>query len=338
MENTAKEHLYYFKVENFKRFDSLEINNIGQFNVILGDNNVGKTSLLEALLFNKDGQQFINHLYTVLFEFRRIDEKVDDILKLFFKKSDNIFLETTFNINSDKYLIEVKNGELDIHYDFDDFSLYNRPSNGNRTHYLESPAKLNIPYIPFHLGYDSDLITYYSRSIQSKRSVKKDLIKALEIMIPIIEGIEIEIPENKIPSLAIAQTTMEETLPLSIFGEGSIKLFRILAQIIVHKGRRLMIDEIDAGVHFRRFKDFWRIILKTAQLHEVQLFVTTHSMECLQSFKEVLEEVEMVSCQSAARCIELLEMPDASIKSYTYGFEEFKTMLDTGTNIRGGKF
>ena len=53
MENS---HLTYFKVENFKKFDSLEVNDIGQFNLIVGDNNVGKTCLLEALLFDEDGE------------------------------------------------------------------------------------------------------------------------------------------------------------------------------------------------------------------------------------------------------------------------------------------
>lgn len=44
------QHLTYFKVENFKKFDSLEVKDIGQFNLIVGDNNVGKTCLLESLL------------------------------------------------------------------------------------------------------------------------------------------------------------------------------------------------------------------------------------------------------------------------------------------------
>ena len=43
-----EQHLTYFKVENFKRFDSLELTDIGQFNLVVGDNNVGKTSLLES--------------------------------------------------------------------------------------------------------------------------------------------------------------------------------------------------------------------------------------------------------------------------------------------------
>ena len=61
-------HLSYFKVENFKRFDSLEVKDIGQFNLIVGDNNVGKTTLLEALLFDDvDNNAFLRNLAYSLF-------------------------------------------------------------------------------------------------------------------------------------------------------------------------------------------------------------------------------------------------------------------------------
>ena len=53
----SKEHLTYFKVENFKRCDSLELTDIGQFNLIVGDNNVGKTSLLESLQVSLHGTE-----------------------------------------------------------------------------------------------------------------------------------------------------------------------------------------------------------------------------------------------------------------------------------------
>ncbi|MBL7827699.1 MAG: AAA family ATPase, partial [Saprospiraceae bacterium] len=43
------EHLTSFRVENFKKFDALELTDIGQFNLFVGDNNVGKTSLLESI-------------------------------------------------------------------------------------------------------------------------------------------------------------------------------------------------------------------------------------------------------------------------------------------------
>ena len=63
MENN---HLTYFKVENFKKFESLEVNDIGQFNLIVGDNNVGKTCLLEALLVDARFKTTLSYFFQLL--------------------------------------------------------------------------------------------------------------------------------------------------------------------------------------------------------------------------------------------------------------------------------
>ena len=60
-------HLTSFKIENFKKFDSLEVKNIGQFNLIVGDNNVGKTCLLEALLFDENNLKWAHNLHQTLY-------------------------------------------------------------------------------------------------------------------------------------------------------------------------------------------------------------------------------------------------------------------------------
>ena len=60
-------HLSWFKVENFKCFEAFEMENIGQFNLIFGDNNTGKTTVLEALLFDDENfNQFLDNLYSTL--------------------------------------------------------------------------------------------------------------------------------------------------------------------------------------------------------------------------------------------------------------------------------
>src|ERR1700689_4716553 len=56
-----------FEVSNFKKFDHLVVENIGQVNLITGDNNVGKTTLLEALLFSDDNRRWIKYLHQTLF-------------------------------------------------------------------------------------------------------------------------------------------------------------------------------------------------------------------------------------------------------------------------------
>ena len=70
----SKEHLTYFKVENFKRFDSLELTDIGQFNLVVGDNNVGKTSLLEALCVDSNYENFIFALANINFFTKKVNK------------------------------------------------------------------------------------------------------------------------------------------------------------------------------------------------------------------------------------------------------------------------
>ena len=67
-EINSDNHLTYFKVENFKCFDSIELEDIGLINIITGDNNIGKSSLLEALLFNQDLYGFNDDLGMILLD------------------------------------------------------------------------------------------------------------------------------------------------------------------------------------------------------------------------------------------------------------------------------
>ncbi|MDR2087469.1 MAG: AAA family ATPase, partial [Dysgonamonadaceae bacterium] len=42
-------HLEQLKINNFRGFDSLEIDGLSKINLFVGKNNSGKTSILEAL-------------------------------------------------------------------------------------------------------------------------------------------------------------------------------------------------------------------------------------------------------------------------------------------------
>ena len=74
MSDTSK-HLRYFKLENFKRFESFEMKDLGQFNLIVGDNNVGKTSVLEGLLACEPAWVFLNRLFIALM-YRKIKDNL----------------------------------------------------------------------------------------------------------------------------------------------------------------------------------------------------------------------------------------------------------------------
>ena len=108
----------HFEVSNFKKFDHLVVEDIGQFNLITGDNNVGKTCLLEALMVVKNASRTF-FILGVLRDKRRFNdvfitrglydsEEGKDITfkeNFFAKYQANYFIPTEFVFNNDRIKI-----------------------------------------------------------------------------------------------------------------------------------------------------------------------------------------------------------------------------------------
>jgi AAA15 family ATPase/GTPase len=341
MGDTSK-HLTYFKVENFKRFESFEMNDLGQFNLIVGDNNVGKTSLLEALLFDRDNWSLLNNLFRAL-QFRKIkNQLVLGDIEFFVNKELSLNeMKPTF-----RFLWDEKGGNhgsdfVAVSLDkklqrifFDSNSIESLRGDFYLNQNFDYNPNLNFPFVPFYRGHDNDLIKFYSR-LQQNRSMKKSFIKGLKTISPLVEEIE-QTGLDSAPHLIVYQEGMNSSIPLALFGDGMLKLFRLLAEIILNKGGRLMIDEVDAGIHFSRFKEFWKAILRTAKDNDVQLFMTTHNEECIKYFIEALNENESGSYKIDARSISLAQLPDKSVKAYTYTFDQLEANIIQGNEVRGG--
>ena len=354
-------HLTSFGVENFKRFERFTMSNLGQCNLLWGDNNVGKTSVLEALLFHNDPRTFKHRLLTNLFIFRNFDD-ITRSYWIYYANSFNapdgvgrVVFETQYFAGAkERYAVTLfndrrsvwiyanleKGSEVSFYPDtseelFMDNTI--KPEMNGRFRFdgaLKFDGKFyphpEMPLIPFFLGYEHRLTQKYTRYIQRFTSLSTQMKEDLRCMIPTIIDILVEpnetSPNN--PILLIRQEGQDLAMPLGTFGDGAIKLFRILLEIIVHKGERLMIDEIDSGVHVSRFRDFWRTILKSASKHDVQIFATTHNWECLQFFKEVLEEEEMQSLQAKARGVNLFTDSKGNTQAITYTFEQFQHAIN----------
>lgn len=336
MGDTSK-HLTYFKVENFKRFESFEMNDLGQFNLILGDNNTGKTSALEALLVDELGQETFSNFLTALsyrnlftnFKLKDIDQFANRTRSL---NQAIIFISFDLRADSERRVsIEVNSVDqkVTVKKSLDDFQQFS-------FHHGTGMSR-SLPFIPFYKGHDRDLTNYYSDIIQKNRSLKRKLEVAMKLMIPDFENLELSAPyTDQYPHLIVSERGKDATLPLAMFGDGTIKLFRFLVEIIANRGRRLMIDEIDTGIHFSRFKAFWKTILTTAKDNDVQLFMTTHNEECIKYFVDSFNEPELKEHKSGARNISLMELPNGSVKAYTYSYEQLEANVHLGNEVRGG--
>lgn len=96
-----------------------------------------------------------------------------------------------------------------------------------------------------------------------------------------------------------------------------------------------MIDEIDAGIHYSKFKEFWMLIIKIAKKDKTQIFATTHNDECIRYFSEVLNELDE-EYQKDGRVVQM-KLVNNKIKVRSYEYASFNLAIDEGVEIRGGQ-
>jgi AAA15 family ATPase/GTPase len=53
----------------------------------------------------------------------------------------------------------------------------------------------------------------------------------------------------------------------------------------------LLIDEIEAGLHTSILKDVFKWLVKTCQTYNIQLFITTHSLETIDAVLATVKEM-----------------------------------------------
>jgi len=270
-----EEHLSYFKVENFKRFDSLELKGLGQISLIVGDNNVGKTSLLEALLVTEVKSDFLKNLHRSLClreihihnyqnpfsnEIGFVDE---NYLKYIFPQEATLRYEYQLGKNTKKKNIELKvytydelkkNGKIkDVNLNlknnappqyWSNFKLNNKKAEVDFLYLDEQLHRQRLmPFIPCQKSYDNDLPAYYGELAKDKQN-KKDLIKNLQLFNEDIEDIEtLNLVEER-PHVMVYTKKSNTAVPIASMGEGINRLLRIILQMGMEKNRRLMIDEV----------------------------------------------------------------------------------------------
>ncbi len=365
MENIKSQHLGYFKVENFKCLSALELKNIGKFNLILGDNNVGKSTVLEALLFEHLPYKLQYNLFQI-FSYRSF------ILNVPINKVDYIdfFINSRNSEKSFKYEFQYK-GNSKIEY----IKLSVINSNGISQRQVDSLIKntlVNIsqlpeniislnsdgneelftidfnfhrikdgspyfPYIKSGLIYQNDLVDFYSRNIANNILLKKEFLNSLLILSEDIYDITIDTTTvSNNPILLVLFKNGQKPIPLFMMGDGTIRLVRLILEIIMSKNSRLMIDEIDNGIHFSRMKEVWLVLLKVADKNNTQLFITTHDSECLRAYKEALEDKDLSHLQNEVGSYTLIKNKSNQIEAVKYNFQEFEHAINYSLNVRGG--
>ena len=306
------------EIENFKKFEKIKLDDCKRLNLISGQNNTGKTSILEALFmfYDRNSPDFTLKQYAI----RGVNSLELTPSSLWQPLFTNFDLEKKIKIS----LKKGKNKEEAIYSHNKGYStrvgVSNQPIIGNQAFSSTSALTeaLNIIYRKNRKNSSEANIFVQSGQIamdvnnfsnvdkpasfvgaagkgnsasDAQKLGKIDIETGLEeitehlrILEPKLRSLSI-VPQSQQP-LIYADIGLSRKIPISYMGEGISKLLSILATIATSRNGIVCLDEIENGIHFSLFPKIWEIIRKMASEYNCQIFITTHSRDALQGLYE----------------------------------------------------
>ena len=271
------------QIKDFKCFDDFKADGFMQVNLIGGKNNVGKTAFMEACYVNVYAKN-ITLFITALIQIKIIRESLNlsllsassleknNISKKYLEENKNIYTST--NINTSNFKINEKDGVKQYIFDI------NKESNIiNINDFSFERGRIDNILLIDNFGLSNSEITSRYSALQ-RNDEENYLNEILKLLDPNIEAFKIikDKPQCKVNG---------SYLDITELGDGVRHIVSIITSLYSSENGYLFIDEIDNGIHFSILDTIWETILTLSKVLNIQVFATTHSKECIESFNRI---------------------------------------------------
>lgn len=122
---------------------------------------------------------------------------------------------------------------------------------------------------------------------------------------------------------------IEQRIPLGSLGGGLRHFLALVLNLLSARGGFLLIDEIDTGLHYSVMVDMWRLIIETARRLDVQVFATTHSLDCVRALARLRNKYPELAAEVMVHRVE----KDAS-KTVVYDADEIVIAAESQLEVR----
>ncbi len=350
------------EIKNFRGIEHLKIEDFSRVNVFLGQNNSGKSTVLECLLMmtgmsSPDLPQSLNKLRS-----RNAYSGVGDVRYMF----NNLMLDRQPEITTEMFGVVKRHLKLGLSYVFNDAEETQKQQNGPLP-ISDTAALINTLEMLFDVTEEGKTQSYRSyltfnqagaitgREL-AKGYIEKTLIgfitadltagnlvndlselfkrKQKDLVVERLANFDnriytIDILNNDV---YIGFNGLNELLPLGMSGDGLRRFLNIIACSANPLTEIILIDEIDNGLHYSAYKKLWEAIFALAVSTNKQIFVTTHSKETLQKLNEMLEEHPKYQDEMALYTLEQTKLKGH--QAYRYPYEGLAEACKNNVEIR----
>ncbi|NOT01346.1 MAG: AAA family ATPase [Phycisphaerales bacterium] len=110
-----------------------------------------------------------------------------------------------------------------------------------------------------------------------------------------------------VPRILVGLAGSTRRLPMGSMGDGFRHFLSLCLAMSHAEGGCLLVDEIDTGLHYSVLSAMWKLVIETAKANNIQVFATTHSLDCVNGLAMMCRRnpglVEQVSIHKIDRAI-----------------------------------
>ena len=310
------------RIRRYRIFRDLKVSRLGRINLFVGDNNVGKTALLEALFLLSGGGrgrlainrnvvrnlgdtrispgQYGEVLWKPLFFGMDMNQTVEIEGHHATLKCMTLTIEAARDDPSDDLLTNSMDPTVTDYPDIRSLTLrYFDQKHSNQP--VVSRARIQSDRIDFDqpettVSFPATIVLAANKNSQEDaqrlaklRTQKQDdiLLEALRIIEPKLLSVTDSVASG-FPAIW-CDIGLAELVPLFTMGEGMVTVARLVLAIKAGAGGMILVDEIENGLHHRALAPIWQVVSETARQNDVQVFATTHSYECIRAAHQSLD-------------------------------------------------
>ncbi len=300
------------EIENFRGFQNASLDDLGRVNVIVGQNSSGKTALLEAIYLTLGAPELAFKLRlwrglggniqvtgqpeskTALWRdlFFQFDEhKPASIL---FKGTDDIARKFKISgIRESGITIRPSKGKPSADIESAPPILFEWSKRGQpigaakpevrdgALHISGAPPPLPGAFFSSASPVSPEETANWFSELRKKRK-EEVIVLAMRGLFPFIDDLSVE-TFNGTPMVFVDVPTLSEKIPAGLVSSGVNKLLAMLVGIVQQAKGIIIVDEIENGVYYDLLPKMWKALYECCKEYEVQLFASTHSLECLRA-------------------------------------------------------
>jgi AAA domain, putative AbiEii toxin, Type IV TA system len=299
-------HFTSINIRKYRCLNNFKINNLSRINIFAGVNNSGKTSLLEAIYLLCKQNDF-NGLIDVQRRRGKIPEDNISPRWLTEQLAASIEVEGVFDGKVGTVIIEpfiedgsiidraryLKSIEITTQYGAFQGESNTQIFEGRDRVTQANSIKLlcrSVFSSPFFFNEPHHYSGYYYKSVQSKLLPRIEQFLR-EKVLPTTKRVNLT---DELQRFLVDDDRFQKAMDLTSYGEGFQRIFFTSLLFASAQGGVLLIDEFENAIHADLLDIFVPFINDLSKEFNTQVFLTSHSKECIDAFVKTIPSENIV--------------------------------------------